>query len=430
MRFSRQVSLAMAVRLVAVASSVGASVLIARNLGAAALGIYAVLSLTVSSLVQVMGSGLASANVYFGKQDPRSVNTITANSLIYSFTAGVAGSVAVYGVFLLEPQWFKNVPAPLMLIMLCTLPFQIWTLLGINIVLALGDVKRFNLLDGAAQTLLLVNSFIVFIILGKGLDRLVEFTAAAVAIFSIAVVGLVVRQAGRANSSASFRPDLRVFWRIFGFGTRVNIINAAMVLILRADVLLVNYFRGEAEAGVYSVAAQCSLLIMMFPNVVGTMLFPSVAGMATGSGEFTARVLRHTALVLLLLAAVSIPAAYALPVFFGPDFSPATLQFLILLPGAVMMGVQMMLSQHLVGIGKLRALPIFWLGSLALSVSLNLLLIPRYGANGAALVSTLTYGTIFGLTLVYFQKQTRQRLSELFVLRRGEMRAIFSRSGW
>jgi len=94
------------------------------------------------------------------------------------------------------------------------------------------------------------------------------------------------------------------------------------------------------------------------------------------------------------------------------------------------MGVQMMLSQHLVGIGRLRALPIFWSGSLALSVSLNLLLIPRYGANGAALVSTLTYGTIFGLTLVYFQKQTRQRLSELFVLRRGEMRAIFSRSGW
>lgn len=412
-------------RVLTVSGSVAGGIVIARYLGAENVGVYAVLVLTVNTLVQIVGAGVAAANVFYAGRDRTLFPAITTNSIVFAVLGGFAAAAAVFMTSLLRPDWFQNVPPRLLMISLATLPFQIWTLFGLNLFLARGDFRKFNLLDWFSQIYIPVNAFLVLVLLGQGLETLVMFNAVCTAIVAFTIFFLIGRTgSGRAS------PDFDLFRQMLSFGVNINIMSAALAIVLRADVLLVNYFRGEAEAGVYSVAAQWSLLLIMFPNVVGTVIFPNVAAMKDGSGGFTSAVVRHAAALQLLLCLISIPAAFLLPFVYGPDFSPATSQFLALLPGAFAIGLQMMLSQHLAGIGKITLLPYFWIFTLIMSVGLNLWLIPVYGGLGAAVVSTVAYSLIFLLTLFYFRKHTDERIVDILILRSSDTRALLTRFGW
>jgi len=425
--FSRQVSITFVARLVLVANSVLTGALLARWLGAEGVGIYAVVSLTVNTLVQSLGSGLASANVFFAKRKDSQRASILVNSIAFATIAGVGAAALTYIVSRVRPDWFHDIPSELLLIALISLPFQLCTLLVLNLFLAFGDVRKFNLLDVCSQVYLLVNAIIVLLLLRSDLHLLFGLNTIAGGLIATVLILMARRSIINAIGDGRFAPDVALFSRMMRFGIRINIMNAALALILRADVLLVNYFRGEAEAGVYSIAAQCSLLLIMFPNVVGTMLFPNVAEMGSSSTTFTARVIRHAAAIQLLMCLAAIPAAFLLPVVYGSSFSPATSQFLLLLPGTIFLGLQMMLSQHLVGVGRIGIMPLFWMAAVILAVSLDVLLIPAFGATAAAAVSSATYAFIFALTLFYFMKVSGEKWSDILIVRAGELRQLFQR---
>jgi O-antigen/teichoic acid export membrane protein len=428
-RFSRQVAWTLAARILAVGASVIVGVIIARTVGVEGVGVYAVITLTVNTLVQIIGAGLASANLYFVKRDPSITSNIIANALVFAVIGGIAGAAITFGIYNERPDWFHHVARELFLMGLVMLPFQIWTLFGLNILFGWAEVRLANILDSSAQLLLLFNAVIVLMMNGGGIGLLITFNAAAAVIAAAAVAVFLFRKGG--VQAAELRPSLSTFGWMMRFGLKINVMNAALALILRSDVLLVNYFRGQAETGIYSVATQCSLLLIMFPNVVGTMLFPNVAGMETeDSATFTARIIRHAAAIQIILCVLSIPISFLLPFVYGEAFGPATFQFLILLPGAVMMGLQMMLSQHLVGIGKIEPLPYFWIATFLVSVTLNLWLIPEYGAIGAAMVSSVAYFLIFTLTLAYFHRETGEAVANILFLRRADVRKQLARMGW
>ena len=210
------------------------------------------------------------------------------------------------------------------------------------------------------------------------------------------------------------------------YGLKFNVSMASTMLVFRIDLLIVNYFHGTAEAGVYSVASQGGLLLMMLPNVIGSLLFPRVASMRDLSGEFTAVVSRHTAFLLAIAALLAIPGAFLLPYLYGARFSDAPVQLLILLPGVYLMGLEMVIVQHFVGTGLPAAIPVFWVTTLLFNIALNLMIVPAYGARGASLVSTLSYSLIFVLVFIYFRAKTGKRFADTFILRPIELRPLFA----
>ena len=80
---------------------------------------------------------------------------------------------------------------------------------------------------------------------------------------------------------------------------------AAGLVILRGDLLIVNYFRGSAEAGVYAVATQASLFLHMLPNVISTVFFPRSADARDETGQLTCRVTRTSSVSMVTGAGVS-----------------------------------------------------------------------------------------------------------------------------
>jgi O-antigen/teichoic acid export membrane protein len=257
---------------------------------------------------------------------------------------------------------------------------------------------------------------------------LVSFNSAATVVLSGLMIWSIARVVSRQPERLRFRPDGRLFKEAARYGLRFCIPLIAAILIFRVDLLIVNHFRGAAEAGVYAVASQVANLLTMLPAVVGTLLFPRVASFQDPRGEFAIRVTRHVSFVMLVMCAAAAAGSFLLPLIYGPRFGDATIQLLILLPGILLIGIESVLVQHFTGTGLPRAIPIFWLITLAVNVALNLVLVPVFGARGAASVSTLSYALIFVLVTTYFWMKTGRRAAEIFFLRRGELQDLFTAS--
>ena len=94
------------------------------------------------------------------------------------------------------------------------------------------------------------------------------------------------------------------------------------------------------------------------------------------------------------------------------------------------MGLESVLVQHFTGTGLPAIIPVFWIITLAFNIGLNLLVVPAFGARGAAVTSTLSYALIFFLVAIYFCMKTGRGPAETFLLRTSELRNLLTPRRW
>jgi O-antigen/teichoic acid export membrane protein len=423
--FSTAIALTLVTRLLMLAGALGTSIIVAHWLGAGGLGSLAVINVTVALAVQLGCAGLPSANTYYISQDRRNLGKIWSNSLLFAILAGTLIAVGIMLLARFRPSVFGSVPTSLITIAALSVPFQLLTLLGLNVFLAIGQIDRFNLTDASTQLTLLLNAVFVLVVFGTGLNELVSVNTATAILVGVIVV-VMVRFAVRKTDTKSSWFDWETFRRMIRYGIKFHICVIAAIVIVRADLLMVNHFRGPAEAGVYAVAGQMANLLVLLPGIVATLLFPRVAAAPDPNAHLTMRVTRHIAFVMFFVSLGAVAFAFALPLIYGPSFTNSTLQLLILIPGVYLFGIEAVLVQHFTGSGLPLALPVFWLIALLINLAFNFVLIPDYGATAAAVVSTSTYALIFALVAVYFRVKTGNALSAALVLRRDEARQLLS----
>ena len=414
-RFSSQVAWTFATRLLMIFNSVVAGIIVARWLGAQGVGALAVINVAVATIVQLGSFGLPSSNGYFIAQDQERFRVAAINSLIFALTTGAMLAIALSASAALRPDWFGFIPPDLIRIAAISIPFQLITLIGLNILLAVGKVKEFNLLDLAGQSFVLVNAVATLLVLNRGLGTLVTLNTITSVLVSFVVTALLVISARRLVQS-KWRADIAFLRRMIAYGLKFHVSILAGAIMLRADLLVVNHFRGPAEAGVYSVASQFALLLMLLPGVIATLLFPRITAEQDAQGETTCIVTRYTTFIMFLGCLAAVPFSLLLPVLYGAAFSDATRYLLILLPGVYLMGLESVLVQHFNALGLPRAIPLYWIITLALNLVLVFALVPRFGAGGAAVASTISYAAIFALVALHFHTSTGRSFSEVFVL--------------
>jgi O-antigen/teichoic acid export membrane protein len=409
----------LATRLLMIVNSVAAGVIVAHWLGAQGVGELAVINVSVATIVQLGSFGLPSSNTYFIAKDRAHFRAATINSLLFALLIGSLLAIALSVLASLRPAWFGFVPPDPIRLASASIPFQLLTLIGLNILLAVGKIREFNLLDLVGQSFVLVNAFVVLIVFGGGLAGIVKLNVVASVAVAIVVTALLLTT-GRKLLESNWRADAALLRQMITYGLKFHISVLAGAIIFRADLLVVNHFRGPAEAGVYSVATQFSLLLMLLPSVIATLLFPRVTAEQDAHGETTSVVTRHTALIMLAFCLATVPVAFLLPFVYGQAFSDATTLLLILLPGVYLVGLESVLVQHFNALGLPRRIPVYRLVTLVINLVLVFGLVPRLGARGAAIASTLSYALIFCLVAWHFRASTQRSFGEVFV--RGSLR--------
>ncbi len=172
----------------------------------------------------------------------------------------------------------------------------------------------------------------------------------------------------------------------FMFLESLNVING------RADTLMLGLLDGFDAAGVYLPVNRGAQLIVFILMAFNGPLSPTIASLyAEGKREELQRILIRTARVCLLASSV---ATTALLIFgrqyltvFGPEFAEGIGALRILCIGQVLYVLVGLSPMVLSMTGYAQFTAITGLISAIINVSLNWLLIPRYGVNGAAIAT-------------------------------------------
>jgi O-antigen/teichoic acid export membrane protein len=410
-----QIAWTFATRLVMIFNSLAAGIIVAHWLGAEGVGQLAVINVAVATLVQLGSFGLPSSNTYFIAQDQARFRAAALNSLLFALGAGLVLTLALSATASARPDWFGPNSASLIHIAAISIPFQLITLIGLNILLAVGKIRQFNILDLVSQSFVLINAACVWLVVKGDLETLVWWNTTTSVLVSLLIGGLLVISAKNLVQS-KWRADVALLRRMITYGLKFHISILAGAIIIRADLLVVNHFRGAEEAGVYSVASQFALLLMLLPGVIATLLFPRVTTEQDARGETTCRVTRYTAFIMFICCLAAVPFSLLLPFVYGAAFYDATGLLWILLPGVYLIGLESVLVQHFNALGLPRAIPLYWVVVLVLNLALVFALVPRFGAQGAAIASTISYAAIFGLVALHFHSSTGRSFSDVFVL--------------
>lgn len=424
--FSTHVAWTLCARILILACGLLASIIVARTLGAEGVGALTVINVTVALALQLGCAGLPSANTYFISRDRKELAPVWANALLFGTIAGSLLATLVASLALLRPTIFGNIEPRLILVAALSIPFQLVTFMGLNVFLGIERIGSFNLLDALSQSFTLVNVVVALLLLSSGLWLLVALNTAASVTVCAVVVYMIGRTLAREKEGRAFRTDAQLLKRMARYGLKFHVSVVASLLIFRADLLIVNHFRGEAEAGAYAVASQVAAMLMMLPGVVATLVFPRVTAASETREALIMRATRHTSFVMLVICLLAAPASLLLPLVYGKAFADAPLQLLILLPGVFLVGVESVLVQYFSGTGLPVSIPLFWLVTLLVNVSLNLLFVPAFGARAAALSSTACYALIFLLVAAYFRSRTGHSLARTFMPGREELRSLLS----
>ncbi|MEJ7567603.1 MAG: polysaccharide biosynthesis C-terminal domain-containing protein [Gaiellaceae bacterium] len=182
----------------------------------------------------------------------------------------------------------------------------------------------------------------------------------------------------------------------------IHLSNVSQFLLLRADQLLLFALAGSAAVGYYAVAVNIVEVLWYLPSVAGVVSLPLLSG--DGSHAEKSEMLLYALRLSIWLAALggalcALTAPLVVPLLFGPAFAPTVFPLEILLPGIVAGGVIRVGTAALIACGKLNHLLRVTLLALGVNILLAVLMIPFWGAAGAAAASTVSYMLLAALLL-------------------------------
>lgn len=191
-------------------------------------------------------------------------------------------------------------------------------------------------------------------------------------------------------------------WR---FVAVIGITNLLSLLNYRATLFLLERQGGLAEAGVYSVALQVAELLWLLSSAVTVSAYHRIgAPDAAQAAATTLRAVRFNLGATLAAAPLLyLAAGWALPRVLGPAYAAALQPLALLLPGIAGYAAASSLSAYYTHhLGR----PQWSAGIAGLSLGLTLAIaawsIPRFGATGAALATSLAYTLAIAVALRAF----------------------------
>jgi O-antigen/teichoic acid export membrane protein len=408
-------------RTVATAAGALAMVLLARVLGPASFGTYAVAATLSALSVAATTLGIEHGIAYFVSSGAWHARAAHVASLKVSAIMGLTGAAIGIGARLLFPSAFAGLSVGLTVVALLGVPFALAWIYASYIALATDRYETYMLFPAFGAFSLLV------------------LTVAGAAFFGVrgAVIGMSASSAVVGSASVVWgrsrlpptdrdmgRGDLR---RAALFGIKGYAANALGVVSYRADVFILASVASDAAVGRYSTAVAATSLLWVLPNALSDVLYPRVARLSS-SGDDAAldmvetKSLRHVSLITIVTVPSLVIALELLVVpVFGAGYRAAINLALILLPGVGLANITGVLASSVVGRGKPSYSLYAGLVTFPLTLGLYAGLIPTFGASGAALASSLSYLLSFLLMSWYYRAITGRRVLPLLYPTRAEL---------
>lgn len=402
--FLRTVAETIGSRFVSLALAFVTSVVAARTLGPEGRGLFAV-ALTVTSVgVQLSNLGLHAGNTYAVTRDPSRLATIVANSLAISLCAGTLSALAIWSLVLVVPA-VAVVPGPLLAVAVLTIPLGLAAMLLQQLLIAIGRVRAYNLVEIAARLLTLLA---IIGLAFSGIATPLAFAFATLLITLISAAAAV--EAMRDLLGRGLRASSSLIRAHFAYGLRAYAAALVSFLVIRFDLLMVQSIRGAGDAGQYAVAVALADVIYLLPVTVSSLLFPRLSGEPDDETRraITLTTAKYVAgLMIPISALAAVLAQFAIAAIYGDAFGPAAPAFALLMPGIALLSVHTVLMSYFAAVGMPRIVILAPLVGLLVNLTLNVWVIPRFGIAGAAASSSVAYAIMVVMSGISYSRSRR-----------------------
>ena len=377
-------------RVLNVTSLLVMNVFLSRYLQAANMGWIFFLINTFSLVLLIVSLSMESGITFFA-----SSNTISKNKLVYFSLvwAVVITAITVAGAFIYfnitnteQTLWFEY-----LVFALCFIPGSLLA----NCFTALFYAGRNYAVPNII--LFLTNIILIIIIVQLGSDNSKASDALINLYFLyflvqglLLAIAYMVQYKSLSDIGFISSAEMKVLFR---YSMAALLANVLFFLVYRVDYWFVEYYCSKQALGNYIQASKLGQLLLLIPNMIAGTVFPETARKENNTTHFIIPFLsRCLCLFFIVLTVVlSVCGKWLFVFLFGPSFSLMYAVIIILLPGILALSILAMLSAYLAGRNNIPANMKGSFFTLLIIVTGDMLLIPKFGINAAAAISSLGY---------------------------------------
>lgn len=272
-------------------------------------------------------------------------------------------------------------------------------------------IKRQQLLFGLQNVFKLIITAVLFYLYGANAATL---SAGLVVSLSIALILSFRDVRGPLLEPGSSLIDRQVVSEIAPLGFMLTLLVSFLVLISSTDKLMLGYLVSPESApeliAVYSIATAVAGVLTIFPQSIENSFFPQISRLVGEDNQVQIRrvtesAVRWTLFVTMPVAIVFILfSADILAIFYGGVYGAGYISMSVLTLGLLIRSYSGPLSLVLASMRLVRLELQIYLFVALLNVALNLLLIPTYGMEGAAIATAASFAAT---TLVFAYYSSR-----------------------
>jgi O-antigen/teichoic acid export membrane protein len=376
-------------------------ILSARMLGPVGRGEYAAVCIWPLGIMTLLSLGISQAAAFHLGRRSFTISEMT--TAVSTVGATQSALTIVIGLIVVPHALAKysSQVQHLGILFLLLMPALILGVYTSNLFQGVQDLLRFNIIRIVAPFVYLVGLVGLYLTRHGNLSDVILSQLVGYVVALLIGFGMVWKELGpRWHWNGLAVPSL------VNFGFRTQATNLANYFNQRIDQLFLSLVVPPRQLGFYAVAVTLSMTVTVFSVAAGIVTFSRGASQKTTDAKIT---IGHSFRVSLVWLVVSCSVLYAItPMLirhvFGPAFEGSIVACRILLPGAVMIGMNQILYNGSSALGR-PGLPSVAEGvSMAVTAVGLYLLVPRYGYIGAAIVSSISYTLSFLVMTVLAHK--------------------------
>lgn len=400
----------------------GTSIITARYIGPEGNGIIAAL-LVYPSLFMSFGSlGIRQSTTYFLGKDIYSEEQVkTAITQIWMVTT--VFSLLVCFVLM---RYFSKTGENLYFVILALLPipFSLFNTYNSGVFLGRNDIKTFNKINWIPSLIALIGT-LVFVVSIK-LDVSGALMAGIGAPF---LMSLILLFKNKFIQAFSFNFEWGIIKSMLSLGVVYAIALLVINLNYKVDIIILDKLSTPYEMGIYSKGSAITQYLWQIPMIFSTIVFVRSA-VSKDNLLFSYKVAQLLRLSFIAIGLASVFLWFFSEMLvigmFGEAFRGSIEVLNYLLPGVLILTIYKVMNMDLAGKGKPWISMKAMLPALILNIVLNIILIPTYGANGAAVSSTLSYTIAGVLFLFFYSKEVKMPIGEIITYKRADFDPIFN----
>jgi O-antigen/teichoic acid export membrane protein len=328
-----------------------------------------------------------------GENDPPLVNfQIILLKILYVFI--VSSVILIFSDFIVEYSGLERKR------LLYLLPFMLLALTSYMFVgqvlvsqLRMRHLFIYELLNGMVFVLFLVGAY--FLATSFSTETLLILFSAAMGCSALAGVFIF-----RRFIDVTTRISKELLWKIIHYSKFTVLSGISSLVILKADVLMLGYFRSPQEVGVYGMALFVNESVNVVFDSVLRICLPKASALAKDTDDGRIRLLFRQSVkniyigIIPIVVIIAVAAPTAINLIYKGKYDDSIILVYLFLASSLVKPVGYVAGVILGATGNISLdNRNCWISAL-LNVVCNFLLIPRFGVLGAAIASTLSFTSL------------------------------------